>query len=144
MTEREIVLGILTENEMKGTYSHILVKRALDRCASLPDTQRSFIKRLAEGTIERRSELDHIIDAHLTRRDVSIKPRVRCLLRMSIYQILYMDSVPDFAAVNEAVAMVKKGRNAAQSGFVNGLLRSICRKTGQGYDRFTDYAPVDY
>lgn len=132
MTEREVVLGILTENEIKGTYSHILVKNALDRCASLPDTQRSFIKRLAEGTIERRSELDRIIDAHLTRRDIHLKPRVRCLLRMSIYQILYMDSVPDFAAVNEAVAMMKKDAKAAQAGFVNGLLRSVCRDKAAG------------
>ena len=85
--EREIVLDILMEREKKGTYSNVLVRKALDRYAGIPQTQRSFIKRLAEGTIERQIELDGIIKSHLRNKDDPIRPIVLCLLRMSVYQI---------------------------------------------------------
>ena len=122
---REIVWQILTEHELHGTYSNILIKRAQDRYESLPLTQRSFLKRLAEGTIERELELDSVIQNHQKDPDLKIKPRVRCLLRMSLYQIFYMDSVPDYAACSEAVRLCKRKKLAQAAGFVNGILRAV-------------------
>ena len=61
----------------------------------LPLSQRSFIKRLAEGTLEREIELDAKIRPFLRDPSMKIKPLIRCILRMSVYQIHYMDSVPD-------------------------------------------------
>ena len=84
---RELVWQILVEHELHGTYSNLLIKRTQDRYASLPLTQRSFLKRLAEGTIEREIELDAVIRCHQKDPEMKIKPRVRCLLRMSLYQI---------------------------------------------------------
>lgn len=130
-SEREIVLDILVEHEVHGTYSNVLIRNAQDRYASLPLTQRSFIKRLAEGTIEREIELDRIIRDHQKNPDVPLKPVIRCLLRMSIYQIYYMDSVPDFAACNEAVRICRKRHLDSQAGFVNGVLRAVCREKVQ-------------
>ena len=127
-TERDIVLDILTEHEKTGVFSHVIVKRTLDRYASLPLAQRSFIKRLSEGTIERRQEMDDIIAGLLRKPDMVIKTTVRCLLRMSIYQIYYMDSVPDFAACDEAVRILRKRHMNEYTGFVNGVLRSVCRQ----------------
>ena len=122
------MLDVLTERERTGAYSNILIKKALDRGEELTPHQRSFIKRLAEGTIERQMELDSVIGRCLKSPDQKMKPAVRCLLRMSIYQIYYMDSVPDHAACNEAVRILKKRHIDHAAGFVNAVLRRICRE----------------
>ena len=126
--EREVVLDLLLETEHSRRHSHILIHDTLDRCTDMTDSQRSFIKRLAEGTLERRIELDDIIRRHLKDPEKKLKLTVTCLLRMSIYQIYYMDSVTDYAACNEAVKLLKKKGLDFQSGFVNGLLRSVIRE----------------
>ena len=107
--EREAVLEILEKVRENGTYSHIAVKEVLDRCEreGMDRQQRAFVKRLAEGVIERRIELDDVI-LRFTKKGVRIKPVVRDILRMGIFQILYMDAVPDSAACNEAVKLTKQ------------------------------------
>ncbi len=128
--EREIVLTILTEIRTKDVFSHVAVKNALDLCSEqgMPASHRAFIKRLAEGTVERQIELDNIIAAHMRRGAKSMKPVLRDILRMAVYQICYMDAVPDSAACNEAVNMAKRHKLSALTGFVNGILRSIVRE----------------
>ena len=139
---RELVWQILVEHELHGTYSNLLIKRTQDRYASLPLTQRSFLKRLAEGTIEREIELDAVIRSHQKDPEMKIKPRVRCLLRMSLYQIFYMDSVPDYAACSEAVRLCKRGKLAQSAGFVNGVLRSVCREKEAAVREGKEYVPL--
>ena len=138
---RELVWQILVEHELHGTYSNLLIKRTQDRYASLPLTQRSFLKRLAEGTIEREIELDAVIRSHQRDPEMKIKPRVRCLLRMSLYQIFYMDSVPDYAACSEAVRLCKRGKLAQAAGFVNGVLRGVCREKEAALREGKEYVP---
>ncbi len=130
--ERAEVLRILMDNETSGTFSHVLVREALDRRTDLPAARRSFIKRLAEGTIERKIELDAIIAAHLKDPGMKLRPVIRCILRMGVYQILYMDSVPASAACSEAVLLTKKRKMGQLSGFVNGVLRSVARDAEAG------------
>ena len=132
VNEREIVLGILLDNEQKGTYSHILVREALDRHKDLPDRQRAFIKRLTEGVLERKIELDAVIDQFSKKPAASLRPAIQQILRMGIYQILYMDSVPDSAATSEAVRLVKKRKMDRLSGFVNAILRNVIRSRDRG------------
>ncbi|MDD5940877.1 MAG: transcription antitermination factor NusB, partial [Lachnospiraceae bacterium] len=127
LNERMIALDILTGRERTGRYSSALLNHTLDRYDRLTQSQRSFIKRLTEGTIERQIELDHIIRTHVRNPEMKMKPIVLCMLRMSIYQIFYMDSVPDFAAVNEALTILKNNHQEQAVGFVNAVLRSICR-----------------
>ena len=132
--EREVVLLALLSHEKNETFSNVLVKRTLDDCRQMSAAQRAFIKRLLEGVIERKTELDARIE-HFTGRSVSrLHPTIHQILRMGIYQILYMDAVPDSAACNEAVCLAKKHAPARLSGFVNGVLRNAVRekeKTGQ-------------
>ena len=130
--ERAEVLRIIMDNETNGTFSHVLVREALDRRTDLPPARRAFIKRLAEGTIERKLELDAIISEHLKDPGMKLRPVIRCILRMGVYQILYMDSVPASAACSEAVLLTKKRKMAQLSGFVNGVLRSIARDAEAG------------
>ncbi len=132
VNERELVLDILVQHEKSGTFAEDLLHGSMDSHEELTGTQRAFMKRLMEGTIERKIELDKVVQNHLKRPDVRLKTEIRCLLLMSCYQILYMDAVPDFAAVNEAVRILKKRGRKEQAGFVNGVLRAICRDKEQG------------
>ena len=140
--EREAVLEILTGIREQGTYSHIAVKDMLDRCEreGMDRRQRAFVKRLTEGVIERRIELDDIVRRY-TKKGVRIRPIIRDILRMGIFQILYMDSVPDSAACNESVKLTKTYGKKELSGFVNGILRTVVREKEAG--KLTQDAPID-
>ncbi len=141
MNLRELVWMILTDHELHGTYINVLLKRTQDRYADLPVSQRAFIKRLTEGTVEREIELDTVIANHVKDPEMRIKPPVRCLLRMSLYQIFYMDSVPDYAACSEAVRICKRRKMAQAAGFVNGILRGVCREKEAAAREGREYVP---
>ncbi len=129
MTEnsREVVLDILLTMEKEGEYSNQLIRATLDKLDYLPVQEKAFIKRVAEGTIERQIELDTYLDACSKVPVKKMKPFIRCLLRMSVYQLLYMDSVPDSAVCNEACKLAVKRKFQNLRGFVNGVLRNIAR-----------------
>lgn len=122
LTALEIIYDVLEEN--------IFYKASLDRHLSVSDTDardRSFISVLSLGTIERYIELDYIIGRYSKTPVKKLKPYIRNILRMSIYQLKYMNHVPDSAAVNEAVKLaVKKGYGGLR-GYVNGVLRNAVR-----------------
>ena len=121
---RMLVLEMLLEENI---YSHILVRDVLNKYNYLSQQEKSFIKRVYEGTLERRIELDYIISQYAKTKFDKMKPVICAILRMSVYQILYMDAVPDAAACNEAVKLTQKKGFATLKGFVNGVLRNIVR-----------------
>lgn len=125
---REIVLDLLLEWEKEKIFSHKLIRDVLDKYDYLSGQEKAFIKRLAEGTIERGIELDYIIDSVSSVPVKKMKPLIRCLMRMSVYQIFYMDSVPDAAAVSEAVKLAGKRKFQNLKGFVNGVLRNVVKQ----------------
>lgn len=122
---REIVLDTLLEIERNKVFSHQLLKAVLDKYDYLDSQEKRFIKRLTEGCIERKIELDYCIEQYSSVRVNKMKPLIRCLMRMGTYQILYMDSVPDSAACNEAVKLAGKRKFTNLKGFVNGVLRKL-------------------
>lgn len=127
---REIVLDTLLALEKGEEFSHRLIKSVLDKYNYLEERDKAFIKRLTEGTIERRIELDYYLDACSSVPVRKMKPLIRCLMRMSVYQLLYMDNVPDSAVCNEACKLAQKRKFGSLKGFVNGVLRSIARQKG--------------
>lgn len=124
---RELILEILLEVIEKGSYSHLVIRSVLDKYQYLEKQERAFITRVAEGTIQTMIELDYIINQFSKVKVNKMKPVIRNILRMSVYQIKYMDSVPDSAACNEAVKLARKKGFSSLSGFVNGVLRNISR-----------------
>lgn len=122
---REIVLDTLLEMERNKVYSHQLMKAVLEKYDYLDPKEKRFIKRLTEGCIERKIELDFIIEQYATLRIAKMKPLIRCVLRMGVYQLIYMDSVPDSAACNESVKLAVKRKFTNLKGFVNGILRKV-------------------
>lgn len=122
--QRMIVLEmLLTEN----VYSHVIVREVLNKYNYLSQQEKSFIKRLYEGTLERQIALDYVLDQYSKVKTDKMKKVIRAIMRMSVYQILYMDAVPDAAACNEAVKLAQKKGFSSLKGFVNGVLRNIAR-----------------
>ena len=122
---REIVLDILLTLEREEQFANKLMKAVLDKYDYLSSQEKAFIKRVAEGTIERQLELDYYLDTFSTVPVRKMKPLIRCLMRMSVYQILYMDAVPDSAVCNEACKLAGKRKFVNLKGFVNGVLRRL-------------------
>ncbi len=126
-TPREITLKLLVSTERNQSYSNIVLDQTLSKYTLLKDVDRRFITALYYGVIERKITLDAVILAYSTRPLSKLSDAVRTILRMGIYQILYMDSVPDSAAVNESVLLAKDNKNPGTAGFINALLRSFIR-----------------
>ena len=125
---REIVLDILMEILEKGNLSHLVLKQALEKYQYLEKQDRAFITRITEGTLEYLIQIDAVINRYSKVKVNKMKPVIRTLLRMSVYQILYMERVPDSAVCNEAVKLAKKRNFQGLTGFVNGVLRNISRE----------------
>ena len=133
MNTRELILEILLEVTERGQYSHLVIRSVLEKYQYLDKRERAFLTRVAEGTIQRQIELDYILDQFSKVKVRKMKPVIRAILRMGVYQLKYMDSVPASAACNEAVKLAKKKGFGQLSGFVNGVLRGVSR----GLDQLT-------
>lgn len=124
---RELVLGILLEVTRDGEYSHIALRNVLNKYQYLDKKDRAFITRVVEGTLEHMIELDYIINQFAKVKVNKMKPVIRNILRSAVYQLKYMNSVPNSAACNEAVKLAVKKGFSNLKGFVNGVLRNIER-----------------
>ncbi len=124
---RAVALDTLIDIEKNKKLSHIAIGETLMRYQFEQKTDRAFYTRLCEGVIEREIYLDYILDTYSRTPMKKCKPLIRCLLRMGVYQILFMD-VRDAAACSEAVSLAKKRGFGRLSGFVNGILRTVTRE----------------
>lgn len=125
--EREIVLEILLEVTENGQFSHIILRDALSKHQYLEKRERAFITRVTEGTLEHMIEIDYILDRFSKVKVRKMKPVIRGILRSAVYQLKYMDSVPDRAVCDEAVKLAVRRGFSGLRGYVNGVLRSVAR-----------------
>ncbi len=125
---RELILEMLLEITSGKEYSHLVIRNVLDKYNYLRPEDKSFMKRICEGTLERMIQIDYILNEFSKIKVNKMKPVIRNILRMSVYQILFMDAVPDSAACNEAVKLAEKKKFHQLKGFVNGVLRTISRQ----------------
>lgn len=119
---RALALTVLERCEVGG-YSSIALDTVIKRNSLSPE-DRALLTALTYGTIERRNTLDYVISRLSALPDGKIEPRTRCILRLGLYQLAYMEKIPDFAAVNETVALTNK----RSRGFVNAILREFIRR----------------
>ena len=122
---RKTAVKLLCRIDGSSSYSNILLDEHFSR-SQLDAQGKKFCAALFYGTLERRLTLDEIIKSYSAKPADKLNPEVRNILRTALYQILYMNSVPESAAVNEAVKLAAKNRNPAVKGYVNGLLRRFC------------------
>ena len=120
---RQLVLEMLLAVTKKegGEYSHKVIRDVQNKYNYLSTQEKAFMKRLFEGTLERMIELDYCIDCYSKVKVNKMKPVIRTIMRMGVYQILYMDSVPDSAACNESVKLAQAKGFSTLKGFVNGV-----------------------
>ena len=136
---RDIALFVLIdicENRRKSnTLLRETFREAQQNGTDLDATDKAFIERIVIGSLDRLISLDALLERFLTKSMRAQKPLIRAVLRLSLYQILYMDRVPDSAAVNEAVELVKLHGMEGMSGLVNGVLRSLVREKEAGGEK---------
>lgn len=131
VSTREIILDILLSVTRDGEYSHLALSGTLNKYQYLEKQERAFITKVTEGTLEQMIKIDYIINSFSNIRVSKMKPVIRCILRSAVYQICFLDGVPDSAACNEAVNLAGKRGFRNLKGFVNGVLRNIARKKEQ-------------
>ncbi|MBR5312677.1 MAG: 16S rRNA (cytosine(967)-C(5))-methyltransferase RsmB [Clostridia bacterium] len=143
-TARSLALESLIALERDGRYSNLEINSALV-ASSLEGADRGLYTRLVYGVTERRITLDYIIGKYSRIPADGLDPDVRCALRMGIYQLVWMDRIPEHAAVGESAGLVAR----RSTGFVNAILRSFLRD-GKKYDLpdktadFMEYLSVAY
>lgn len=125
---REVVLDMLLEVIEGDKYSHTILNQTLKRYQQQNKQERAFLSHLFMGTVKSYLTLDYIINRHASLPVKKMKPLIRNILRLSVYQLLFMDQIPQSAVCNEAVKLAKKRGFTKLSGFVNAVLRSIVRE----------------
>lgn len=140
---RELAFDTLILYDKQNSKTDIL-SDVLDKYSYLDKQDRSFLTRLMEGTVERMITIDHVLNLYSKVTVNKMKPPVRALLRLGVYQIMYMDAVPDSAACNEMVKLAKKRGLSSLSGFVNGVLRNVSRNKYSVQYPDKDSNPIDY
>lgn len=130
MNLREIIIEILLELERTDGYVNLLLADVLEKYDYLEPREKAFIKRVTEGSVERKIQIDYVLNGISKVPVKKMKPFIRALLRMSAYQLLFMEAVPDAAVCNEAVKLAKKRKFGSLQGYVNGVLRNLSRQKG--------------
>lgn len=138
---RRLASEILFKVDSRKAYADILLDQTL-RIAALNERDRALLTELTYGTLRWRGSIDARLIGNLRRPLAQVDPHLRNLLRLTCYQLLYLDRVPEYAAVNEAVEIAKiyGGRKAA--GFVNGVLRNLLRREPAQVASPPDATPV--
>ena len=124
---RGIALDALLESESSGRASSDIITDILNKYDYLDQRDKAFIKLLFEGVTERRITLDFILDKRSSVKTRKMKPVIRNILRMGLYQMLYTDS-PSYAICKESVNLAGKRGFKGLGGFVNGVLRNLARE----------------
>jgi 16S rRNA (cytosine967-C5)-methyltransferase len=127
VTPRDLALTALNRMENSPGFLERYVEFAFQGNPSLDERDRAFVVHLVQGVVRWQIRLDWIIRQRVRFPFKNIEPSVLNILRLALYQIYFMDRVPDRAAVDEAVKQAGGVRNRHVAGFVNGILRHICR-----------------
>jgi len=148
-TPRNLALSILNSLDNRPGFSDGYFENIFKKNLFLSKQDRAFIIHLVQGVLRWKLRLDWVLRQSVQFSFNKIEPNILNILRISLYQIFFMDHVPESAAVNEAVKQAKLSGKSHISSFVNGILRNICRQKnniafpGSGMDK-ADYLSVYY
>ncbi|MBQ8174673.1 MAG: 16S rRNA (cytosine(967)-C(5))-methyltransferase RsmB [Clostridia bacterium] len=136
---RRIALRLLRRFEVEEQYINLVLEDEV--VATLAAEERRFLTALLYGTVERLVTLDHVISTLAARPAKGMAPHTKNALRLGLYQLLYMDGVPDFAAVNETVALAG---SRGERGFINAVMRAAIRTPEKFAPPAREKDPVRY
>ena len=126
MKARKLAFQALLRMETAKSYSNLTLD-ALLKAENPEPRERQLAANLFYGVLERKLTLSYLIEKYTKKKLASRDPEVVVALELGLYQLLYMDGIPQSAAVNESVEVIKKSRKKSAAGFVNGVLRSFLR-----------------
>jgi 16S rRNA (cytosine967-C5)-methyltransferase len=126
---RSAALEALKEVEEREAYLNLVLNRILSGI-SLSDAERSLFTELAYGVMQRRNTLDWVLSLFLNRPMEKLTIWIRNILRMGVYQLLYLPRIPDSAAVDEAVKLAYRYGHRGVAGLVNAVLRKVSAEKG--------------
>lgn len=126
MNAREIAYKVLLDIEKNKNYSNMAINKHF-KDVKLSNQDRGLATEIIYGVIENKYYIDYMIDKLSKVKTNKMEIYVKTLLRMGIYQIIFLNSISDYAAVNETVNLAKK-KNSKVSGFINGILRNVIRQ----------------
>ena len=128
-TGRDLARHVLARVEQEGAFANRALTSALDRAPDLSQPERGLATELVYGVLRRRARLDRALEAVADRGLAALDPVTRTALRVGAYQLLFLDRVPAYAAVNDAVETTKRvSGGARRAGLVNALLRRISER----------------
>ncbi|WP_088809506.1 MULTISPECIES: 16S rRNA (cytosine(967)-C(5))-methyltransferase RsmB [unclassified Listeria] len=131
---REIALELIEKVENQGSYSHLLINDALKK-QDLNVADRGLLTELVYGTIQRKITLDFFLEPFLKKTP---EDWVQNLLRLSVYQMQFLDKIPEHAILHEAGEIARKRGHDGVTKFVNGVLRNIIRRGVPAIDAISD------
>lgn len=123
---RKTAVTALLKVENDDAYSNIALNAVLNE-SGLEGADRAFASALFYGVLDRRITLDYVLSLFIKTSLKKVAPFTLTVLRLAVWQIMFSDKIPDSAAVNEAVKLVKNSREGRNAGFVNAVLRNIIR-----------------
>lgn len=126
MSARKTAVTLLIQREKTQGYSNLMLDNALSK-SELDIRDKRLCAALCYGVLERQLTLDYIIRKYSTKSPEKLDSAVLQILRIGLYQLLYMEQIPDNAAVSESVKLTKKFRKTSAAGFVNAVLRNFIR-----------------
>ncbi|HZK33221.1 MAG TPA: 16S rRNA (cytosine(967)-C(5))-methyltransferase RsmB [Tissierellaceae bacterium] len=124
-TEREISFNILNEIYNRNAFSNIIINQHLKN--ETDKRKENLVREIVYGVLENYIYIDYIISKASNIKKKKIHPKILIVLRIGIYQLLFMDNIPSRAAINESVNLAKKHGHRGSVRFVNGVLRNIDR-----------------
>ncbi|MCL2618834.1 MAG: 16S rRNA (cytosine(967)-C(5))-methyltransferase RsmB [Defluviitaleaceae bacterium] len=130
INQREVAVAALTDIMDGGAYNNVTLRKALARNNALSRQDKAFVTEIVNGVLRNLLYLDSVLNSFSTTTTAKMKPLVLNILRTAVYQMLFMDKTPDFAACDESVKLVKKRGLAGLAPFVNGVLRNVARNKG--------------
>lgn len=125
---RELIVEILIRVERENAYLNILIQPYLNR-SSIKSEDKALIQEITYGVTRFRKKIDWIINQFLDNQKKKLPLTIRNILRTGVYQIIFLDKIPDYAIGYESVELAKKSRYPGQSTLVNAVLRNIIRKS---------------
>ncbi len=140
---REIAMKAIYEVEFDKAYSNMILKKYLAG-TELSKQDKAFITSIVYGVIDKKITLDYVIGCFSKLKLKKISKYILIILRMGIYQIMYMDKIPVSAAVNESVKLAKRYGHGASAGFVNGILRNVLKTDFKYPENKTEYLSIMY
>lgn len=132
LTARELTAQILLQVFYQGAYANLALDRGLNS-SRLQANDRALVTELVNGTVRMKKHLDWVLNLFLTRKGKKLPGRIYVILVSAIYQLLFLERIPAYAVINEAVDLARRNGGPNWSGLVNGILRNLDRSEGITY-----------